>query len=339
MISSKELIYEALAFRPVPRTPHEIGFTVHAKEKLLASTEGKALYERLDNDMAWSSVIRVELGVRNKNGLYSDEFGVVWDRSVDPDIGIPRPLITPDNLDEYSWPDPTDEKRFIPLQENIKAKPDKFQVMAVDFALYERAWCLRGMEHLLMDFVENREFVGSLMDHILRFNLKLMATAFEKYPKIDAVYFGDDFGSQTGLIMGAKIWREMIKPRLARQYGFARSAGKKVFIHSCGKVQELFDDFIEIGVECFNPFQPEVMDVHHLLDEYHGRLAFHGGVSTQRLLPYGEVKEVEAEVDSLLARGRRGGYIIAPAHATPADAKVENICAMLRRILDQSIGV
>ena len=175
---------------------------------------------------------------------------------------------------------------------------------------------------------------GTLKTIIIKYEKPFL----EKYPEVDGVYFGDDFGTQTGLQMGSKLWTAIIKPKLVKQYGFARQAGKKVFIHSCGKVQELFDDFVEIGVDCFNPFQPEVMDVQRYLDEYHGRLAFHGGISTQKLLPYGSVIQVEAEVDELLKKGRKGGYIISPAHATPGDAKTENICAMLRKILDQPFG-
>ena len=61
-------------------------------------------------------------------------------------------------------------------------------------------------------------------------------------------------------------------------------------IHSCGEVDELFEDLIEIGLQCFNPFQPEVMDTLLLMDKYHGKLSFHGGLSTQKTLPYGTVK-------------------------------------------------
>ena len=101
---------------------------------------------------------------------------------------------------------------------------------------------------------------------------------------IDAVYFGDDWGQQRGLQMGPKLWREFIYPVLKRMYAAVHAGGKYVFIHSCGDVDELFDDLIAIGVNCFNPFQPEVMDVAALLPQYRGRLAFHGGLSTQRTL-------------------------------------------------------
>ena len=74
-------------------------------------------------------------------------------------------------------------------------------------------------------------------------------------------------------------------------------------LHSCGDVDELFDDLIEIGVNCFNPFQPEVMNVTSLIQQYRGRLVFHGGLSTQKTLPYGSREDVLKETEYLLRLG------------------------------------
>ncbi len=57
-------------------------------------------------------------------------------------------------------------------------------------------------------------------------------------------------------------------------YSVVRDARKYVMIHSCGDVDVLFDDLIAIGLKCFNPFQPEVMDLFSLLHRYRGSLAF-----------------------------------------------------------------
>jgi uroporphyrinogen decarboxylase len=336
MPTSRELVYEALEFKKVPRVPFAIGFTVHAKEQLLAHPGGRELFEKLDNDTAGASATKPDVAVPGTPGHFRDEFGVVWDRTRDADIGIPHPLITPENFPQFKFPDPNEKGRFDDLANSLKNSPDKFQIMYIGFSLFERAWTLRGMENLFMDFVEDEGFVSELLDKIINFNVALVQAGLKACPNIDGVYFGDDFGSQTGLMMGAERWRKFLKPRLAKQYGAVRAAGKKVFIHSCGKVQEIFDDLVEIGVNCFNPFQPEVMDVYEMLKRYRGKLAFHGGVSTQKLLPYGSVREVETEVEKLLAAGRNGGYIIAPAHATPGDAKPENIAAMLKKVLFQS---
>jgi uroporphyrinogen decarboxylase len=273
--------------------------------------------------------------VHDAAGLYEDEFGLVWDRRVDPDIGIPRSFITPDNLNRVPWPDPQQAGRFDQLRDNIKRYPERFHVLCLDFSLYERAWGLRGLENMYLDMVERPDFTEALLDRVLDFNLKIIEAGLKACPQVDAVHFGDDFGSQTGIPVGAGRWRRLLKPRLARQYQAVKSAGKVVSIHSCGKVDEILDDLKEIGVDLFNPFQPEVMDVPVVFRKYHGRLAFWGGVSTQKLLPYASVEEVEQQIDGLLEMGKNGGYVIAPAHATPGDAKVENMEVMLRKILYQ----
>ena len=118
-------------------------------------------------------------------------------------------------------------------------------------------------------------------------------------------------------------------------YSVVRKAGKYVYIHSCGKVDGLFDDLIDIGLSCFNPFQPEVMDVFALMKKYKGRLAFHGGLSTQRTLPYGSVEDVRNETAKLLQAGRDGGYIFAPAHAVEGDVPLENMLAFIDMLHSQ----
>jgi uroporphyrinogen decarboxylase len=147
---------------------------------------------------------------------------------------------------------------------------------------------------------------------------------------IDGMRFGDDWGQQRGLIMGPALWREFIKPRIAALYGLVKAKGKRVFIHSCGRIEELIPDLIEVGVDVFNPFQPEVMDVEQVKRRYGEKLTFFGGISTQKTLPYGTVSEVKDEVRRLVDLvGRDGGYIAAPSHDVPKDAKPENIAAMI----------
>ena len=134
--------------------------------------------------------------------------------------------------------------------------------------------------------------------------------------------------------MGPDLWRQFIKPRAAKMYQAVKESGKHVIIHSCGKVDEIFPDLIDIGLDMFNPFQPEVIDVFEIKMKYGKKLSFYGGISTQKTLPYGTVQDVKDEVRRLINKiGKGGGYIAAPAHAIPGDAKPENIDAMIH-ILD-----
>ena len=91
---------------------------------------------------------------------------------------------------------------------------------------------------------------------------------------------------------------------------------------------ELFDELVEIGLQLFNPFQPEVIDVFAIKRKYHGRLAFHGGMSIQRTLPFGSPAEVRRQTARLLAAGGDGGYIFAPSHDVPRDVPPENLVAL-----------
>jgi uroporphyrinogen decarboxylase len=194
---------------------------------------------------------------------------------------------------------------------------------------------MAGMETVLMGMVKDPCFVHTLLDRILDFNLKVIDN-FCSYD-IDGMWFGDDWGMQTGLIMGPDLWREFIKPRLARMYDRVKANGKYVLIHCCGKVDSILPDLIEVGVDVFNPFQPEVMDVYQIKRTYGDDLCFWGGIGVQSTLPLGTVTEVKDEVQRLLEEvGKDGGYIAAPSHSIPGDAKPENILAMIEVLESQS---
>jgi len=262
------------------------------------------------------------------NDRWRDIFGVVWNRSVDRDIGVVAGCVLPEpTLKGYEFPDPLDPRFFRDIPQRIQEHPDQFRVFYMGFSLFERGWTLRGMENLLCDFIEHPGFVHELLTAIADYNVAQVKEAV-RYD-LDAVCFGDDWGQQRGLIMGKPFWDQFIRPHLQRMYATVRDAGKFQMIHSCGDVDELFDDLIAIGLNCFNPFQPEVMDCHELLEGYRGRLAFHGGLSTQRTLPYGTVDDVRQEARALLELGREGSYLFAPAHAVEGDVPLANIVAFI----------
>jgi uroporphyrinogen decarboxylase len=190
------------------------------------------------------------------------------------------------------------------------------------------------MEELLVDMIEAPTWVERLMDAITDYQLAVLDGAL-KY-NLDGILFGDDWGQQSGLIFSPRLWRRFIKPRLARMFAKVKAAGKAVFLHSCGKIQTLFPDLIEIGLDVFNPFQPEVMDVTEVKKQYGRNLCFYGGVSIQRLLPYGTPEEIRSEVRRLMKEiGQDGGYIVAPSHAMPPDIPLENILAFIETVQNQ----
>ncbi len=332
-MTKREVIRCVLDGKQPPYVPWNLGFTKEAREKLERHFGTADLEPALQNHL---------LGLGAEIGFFEDiggdgvrdVFGVVWDRSVDKDIGIVKGCALPEpTLRGYEFPDPRDPRFFADIPGKLARHGDRWRVFQVGFSLYERAWTLRGLENLMMDFLDHPQFVHELLNAIADYNLAQVGEAL-RYD-IDAVYFGDDWGQQHGLQMSPALWREFILPVLRRMYGFCHAHGKRVMIHSCGDVDELFDDLVAAGVNCFNPFQPEVMDVFALMDRYRGRLSFLGGLSTQKVLPFGTPDDVRRETQRLLAAGQAGSYIFAPAHAVEGDVPLENILAFIETVQDQ----
>jgi uroporphyrinogen decarboxylase len=333
-MTNRERVIAALEHRQPDKTPYNIGFTQKAHAKMAEFYGDPKFHAKIGNHFL--SLDPLLPGSWSDDGnLYTDEFGVTWNRTIDKDIGNPDGgVVAEGNVDGYEFPDPRDPRRYANFAAAIEAHADQFVVCELGFSLFERAWTLVGMAKVLMDMVERPEFIDKLFDKILAFNLAVVEESC-KCP-IDAIMFGDDWGQQRGLIMGPVFWRRFIKPRVREMYQAAKRAGKFVVIHSCGDVKQLFPDLIECGLDCFNPFQPEVMDVCEMKREFGDRLSFYGGISTQKTLPYGAPEDVRAEVQrNIEIVGKDGGYIASPAHAIPGDAPAENIDAMLQVLQNQ----
>jgi len=332
-MTKREVVHAVLAGRKPPYVPWSCGFTKEARDKLQLYFGPVDLETALQNHLL---KLGSDIGFFEDLGgdRLQDVFGVIWNRSIDKDIGNVEGCVLPEpTLSHYRFPDPLDGRFFASIPGSIARYPDRFRVFQIGFSLYERAWTLRGMQNLLMDFYDHPDFVHELLNAIADYNIAQLNAALQY--EIDAVYFGDDWGQQRGLQMGPKLWREFIRPVLKRMYAAVHAGNKYVFIHSCGDVDELFDDLIAIGLNCFNPFQPEVMDVAALMDQYRGRLVFHGGLSTQRTLPYGTTEAVVTDAGRLLEMGGAGGYIFAPAHDVEGDVPLENMLAFIEVVQGQ----
>jgi uroporphyrinogen decarboxylase len=154
---------------------------------------------------------------------------------------------------------------------------------------------------------------------------------------VDAIWLGEDLGTQTSMLISPDMWRERFKPRYARLISRLKRANPKLLVafHSDGAVAPLIDDFIELGVDIYNPVQPNVpgSDPEELQSKYGGRICFFGGIDQQALLPSGDVEAIRREVASR-ARifGANGGYLMAPAHIIQADVSPETVLAFCEAV-------
>jgi uroporphyrinogen decarboxylase len=157
-----------------------------------------------------------------------------------------------------------------------------------------------------------------------------MLQMLTSYDAIDGFLLGSDWGGQRGLLISPPQWRRFIKHTEATCYDIVRGAGKHLWVHSCGKIEQIIPDLIECGLQGLNPVQSEVMDIGELKENFGADLTFWGGVSTQTVLPYGTPEEVKEDVQrtiDIMAPG--GGYVLGPSQSMQEDVPLENILAFL----------
>jgi uroporphyrinogen decarboxylase len=197
------------------------------------------------------------------------------------------------------------------------------------FALFERAWSLRGFDQFLMDLVCEPEWAAELLERITEIQVTL-ARRFVAMG-VDGGYFGDDYGAQKSLLFSPAVWREMIKPRLARMFAVFREADLPVILHSDGDIWPILPDLVDIGLTCLNPVQPEVLDHDRLYREFGNHLSFYGGISTQGVLPNGTPAAVSAATRDCIARlaPDHTGLLLGPSHRMQSDIPPANVAAML----------
>ena len=335
-MTRRERVISALCHKETDIIPFHTDFTMQ-EHKRIATDLGD---ENFDKKYAFHLHPQQYCGwpeeIPGKKEFFRDAYGVVWNRTgVDKDIGvISEPLIPDIEESTYHIP-PLDEKRArAEIEAHIASSEDKFRIVGVGFSMFERAWSLLGMENTLAAMVASPTELFALMEEICEFNLRYIDIASEY--DVDAIYFGDDWGQQRGLIFGKKHWDTFVKPNIKRMYERAKSKEKFVIQHSCGDCSSLLPDLIDLGLDCYQTFQPEIYDIEKVKREYGSDLSFWGGISTQRLLPYASPKEIYSEPKRVMdIMGKGGGYIAAPTHAMPGDIPTENFLAMVKAFEEQ----
>jgi uroporphyrinogen decarboxylase len=119
----------------------------------------------------------------------------------------------------------------------------------------------------------------------------------------------------------------------------AKGLGFYTCLHSCGDISPLFGELIDLGLDIYNTFQPEIYNAEKFAKDYGAHLCVYGGISAQSTLPHGSAREVREAVTGLLgAFAGRGGLIAAPAHQITSDVPLENVFAFLDIVQHQEIN-
>jgi uroporphyrinogen decarboxylase len=334
-VTHKERMRRALNHEPVDCIPTQINYTQGMGWRMAAhlGVTLDELPQRLDNHLLR---IDIDHGPRYQQDgrIAFDWWGVGFDTRQEGYFVAVHPLAASKDLDAFNWPDPH-APGLLDGAARLVAQDagERFVAPNFGFALFERAWTLRGFDTFLVDMLDDPGFAAELLDRITEIQSALIQRFLAL--GVDGGYFGDDYGAQSNLLFSPRMWRTLIKPRLARMFAPFRKAGLPVIMHSDGQISAILPDLVEIGLTAINPVQPEVLDHAWLRRTFDSRLAYYGGISTQTVLPQGSPQEAKQAVTNCLATlaPDNTGLVLAPSHRLMTDVPLENVDALLAALI------
>jgi len=249
-----------------------------------------------------------------------------------------------EDIENWHWPE-VDKMDFSNCRFNpsVTSEPyvyqdclnnEEYALAGGCWTVFEQANYLRGFENFLLDLAMNEDIAFAIIRKIEEFNWRYNERMMEETKGLlDIFPAGDDFGSQKSLLMSLDMWKKYFLPGMKKAYAFAHRHGLKVSLHSDGSTKLLLPELIDIGLDIYDPIQPQAkdMDPYQICKEFGNALCFHGTIDVQKLLPFGSVQEIKDEVKrqiDLLAGG--GGFFLAPSHCIQTGTPIENIEAIYK---------
>lgn len=230
-----------------------------------------------------------------------DEFGCVWDNlngAVITSYSQVKefPIKKWEDYGNYRFPDPHDKTRYEDIEKNIESRRDKYIFAGVGISGFNRLTFLRGYENFLTDLYFEREKASRLAEKYFVWEMETIKELSNF--RIDGIWLADDWGTQRALMVSPALWREFFKPLYKKQFDFIHGLGFDIIFHTCGYVNEIIPELIEIGVDALNLNQPRTLGIENLA-KYRGGVCFLCPVDMQTTIIEGREDEIVKEANHI----------------------------------------
>ena len=323
-------LYERLGFRCVGETsthyqmaadPKELKMTMHPFEIVKAAIhhQGPArLPVRFD---CFGCVDTAGIPLKSATSFEprvegEDEWGCVWAKTEMANMGQVKghPIQSVQDLSRSAYPDYDDDSRYddVPAALEQYQAEGKYVTASIFMVLFERMHTLYGFENVLCDLMLDRPAMGKLADHIVEVHLSLIENVRRRFGSaVHAFTMTDDWGTQQAAFVRSELWTDFFFPRYKRLFDAMHDGGYDVWVHSCGKVNEIVEGYIQAGVNVVNLQQPRALRIRQMGERYGGRIAFESLADIQHTLPTGERARVDADAKDLMRywASPSGGFV------------------------------
>jgi len=253
-------------------------------------------------------------------------------------------ITRPEQMAEFIFDDPADSRRFYgagddqlngvgdALGRNIPAWEERVKGYADDFAVFgsvcepfEYLWRCIGSENALYWMATDHEALAAFIDRIGEFMLRHAQAQIDAGKgRLCGMYLWGDVAYVNGMLFGAARWRELFKPHVKALIDLFHRHGLMVIYHGCGNATDIFEDFVDMGLDAYNPLEAKAgLDVVKLKERYAGKLAFCGNIDV-RVLESGDPEAIQREVRYKLRAARGGGWIFQSDHSVSGGVTPES---------------
>ncbi len=251
---------------------------------------------------------------------------------------------TIEKMEAFQFDDPWDDRRYFSGGDNqisgvgdgfarnlpawvgqVKEKHPDFPVYGSVCEGHEMLWRIVGPENALMWMGTNPDEVHRFVDRINAFSLELIRAQIQAAGGLlDGMVIWGDVAYKKGMLFSPVYWRKVFKPGVQAMVEEVHSHGLPLIYHGCGNVNKIFEDFIELGVDAYNPLEAKAgMDVVDLRRRFGHRIGFCGNMDVITWAR-GDKDELKHTVLTKLNAAKGGGFIFQSDHSVPGNVSGES---------------
>jgi hypothetical protein len=261
---------------------------------------------------------------------------------------------TLEKMDAFTFDDPWDDRRFFSGGDNqiagvgdgfVRDLPpwiDSVKSIYPDFPVYgsiceghEQLWRIIGSENVMLWIGLYPEELGKFIRRVGNFVVELTKAQIKAAGgMLDGMVIWGDVAYVNGMLFSPEYWRQWFKPIVQAQIEICHNADLPVIYHGCGNVSEIFEDFIEIGVDSYNPLEAKSgLDVVELRKLFGHRLGFCGNMDALAWAMKDE-EDLRPLVLRKLNAAKGGGYIFQSDHSVPGNISADRYEYVINLVRD-----
>lgn len=250
---------------------------------------------------------------------------------------------TIEKMDTFEFDDPWSDRRYFKSGDNqiagvgdgfvrnsdawidgVKSLYPNFPVYGSVCEGHEELWRIIGSNNVLLWIGLYPDELARFIDRVNKFNLEITKAQIKAADGLlDGMVIWGDVAYRKDMLFSPDFWRKHFKPGLKAMIDVCHENGLPVIYHGCGNVNKIFEDYIEIGVDAYNPLEAKAeLDVVDLRRKYGHRIGFCGNMDVLEWAntSFEDLKKI---VLRKLNAAKGGGYIFQSDHSVPSNVSSE----------------